>query len=195
MSQASIYVAIASLDDDELVPTILDLFEKSEYPSRVFAHVSLSSISKNRYKEFLKSTKKYSSNLTYQFTLLNRKNFEKELGVGIGRDKAASRYSDQDYFLQIDSHSLFSYGWDSNLIKIHSEAMEVTHNPRTLITGYAGMYEYIGSDRVAKPGDDGQYQYPFFTKDSFFYDVIPRWDAKGNAWEKIGHTMPNMYQF
>ena len=69
----SIYIAIPSLDDAELVPTVLNAFSAAKNPERVFVGVSLLAKDKWRQKDFISATKKYKDNIRFEFIHLNQK--------------------------------------------------------------------------------------------------------------------------
>jgi hypothetical protein len=180
---STIFVAIPSLYDTELVPTILNCFKAAEHPERVVLGVSLMDSNTKFLKFVEKNISKYSTQIKLKFTKLTYKNADTVLNVGYGRKQASDLYGGEDYFLQCDSHSLFSEGWDSQLISLHSEATEELGFDKVILTAYAGRYGYIDGVRQPFPGDCGT-RYPFYTTKNWLSEYIPSWVDKVLAKEE-----------
>ena len=121
----SIYIALTSLDDSELIPTVLGAFSNASNPERVFVGVHLYSETSLR-DSFLEKVSKHSKNIRFKFTEISEENFKEMSGVGKGRKRAIDLYNNEDYMLQIDSHSLFASNWDETLINTLEEAKELS---------------------------------------------------------------------
>lgn len=91
-----------------------------------------------------------------------------EIGVGAARNAAKSLYSGQDYFLQIDSHTYFSYGWDEILIEYLEKAKILTNNARTVLTATLGSYIYNEFGIIPEQVPDAG---------NFYYSI---WNGKRN---------------
>jgi hypothetical protein len=135
----SIYVSLASMYDPELFYTLEDIFNNSDNPELI--SVGLVFTISEEYKQ--KTTKliddvknKFKNNKLNIKILEGKENFK----IGIGRNEAASMYNDEDYFLQIDSHTLLESGWDTQLVNLYNEALEETKNEKTILTSYLGHY-------------------------------------------------------
>ena len=191
MLSSTIYVSIASLYDPELIPTIHDAFSKAKNPARLFLGVSIIDSNPKLYKEVLKETKKYGDNISIIFTKLKSKKEHEVLGVGRGRKLAHSMYADQDYFLQIDSHTMFLQNWDEVLISLHKESViYFTKNPKTILTGYAGMYfvdekQSRHLDPIANGDMPAGFLYPVFTRLEK-NGPVPMWSM--TALDKVSDT-------
>lgn len=131
----TIFVAIASLEDTELKRTVEDLFAKAKHPDRVTVGIALQDTGKAIYKDF---QKKFKNDKRVKLSLieLNRKNVLTELGVGLGRARAHGHYADEDYVLQIDSHSMFEQDWDVTLIEMLREAKFTVKSDRVVLTAH-----------------------------------------------------------
>lgn len=177
----SIFVAIASLDDNELVPTVLNAFEAAENPDRVFVGVSLLAKEKWRAKDFIKETKKFSKNIRFESFKLDKKTWHM-LTVGNGRQRAMDLYKNEDYFLQVDSHTLFAKNWDSHLISMHKDAVDFVKNDKVVLTAYAGYYDYSDSgerqfrDPRRETVENGWLHFPHFVSGLYYHGSIPKWD-------------------
>jgi hypothetical protein len=177
----TIYVSITSLDDSELIPTVLGAFDNASIPERVFVGVHLWG-SVELKNEFSEKLAKYSDNIRFKFNEMSEEGFSELSGVGKGRRRALNLYKNEDYLLQIDSHSLFAKRWDETLIKTLEEAKVFVKNKKTIITGYAGFYRFsaLGKRIWSQPNDsfsgfDGRFQYPYYVSNERYYDFIPAW--------------------
>ncbi len=177
----TIYISIPSLDDSELVPTVLNAFESAKHPERIFIGVSLFAKDRWRAKDFIKATKKYSNNIKFEHTRITSSNLD-ILTVGNGRKSAAKFYDNQDYFLQVDAHTMFSSYWDETLIDTYENAVKFVKNDKIVLTAYAGYYAYDENgkrsfcDMERKTIENAWLHCLYFPRDLFYYGVIPRWD-------------------
>jgi hypothetical protein len=88
-------------------------------------------------------------------------NFIDARGACWARHTAQSLYHNEEYFLQIDSHSWFDENWDELCIELmHSN---FTPNPKKLYSGYARGFEFING----KPTDTSG------TKDLIYQRIKP----------------------
>jgi hypothetical protein len=94
--------------------------------------------------------------------------------VGFGRDQALSMYTDEDYILQVDSHTLFQKGWDTALINMYKGALEKTNNPKTILTCYLPGYRHNNNTRYPVLKEQLA-SYPIFTFRTWFETEIPAW--------------------
>lgn len=178
----SIYIAIPSLDDSELVPTILNAFSAAKNPESVFIGVSLLARDKWREKDFLSATKKYKDNIRFEFIHLNKRT-KQRLFVGDGRTRATALYSGEDYFLQVDAHTMFAKDWDVDLISAHKKACKVVGNDKVVLTAYSGYYAYDNAGErffcdleKREMVENGWLHCPYYVSGLFYHDTIPRWD-------------------
>jgi hypothetical protein len=102
-----------------------------------------------------------------EYTIKEYKILE-EIGVGAARNAAKSLYSGQDYFLQIDSHTYFSLGWDQTLVEYLEKATSIANNSKTVLTATLGSYQYNEFGIVPKQVPDGA---------NFYYSI---WNGKKN---------------
>lgn len=133
-----IYVAIPDIGDPELYPTVKNLFESANDRDRVFVGIGHSIPFKNKkntdeinlkFKEF--------KNVKNEFI-----NFYRNVGVSYGRHAALKNYNNEDFYLQIDSHTLFEKDWDIKLISYYEEAKNFFDSDKLLLTGFLSQYQY-----------------------------------------------------
>lgn len=176
----TIYVSIPSLDDAELIPTIHDAMDKAADMGRVHIGVALQSSDKKMLKEVQKVADGYLGNVQVTFTKLTTRNAPHNLGVGLGRAKAHSFYNNEDYFLQVDSHTMFEQDWDEKLIQMLRHASDISGNPKTIITAYAGSYflDENGGRTLNFPNgleEHSGFYYPLYSQFER-RNSIPSWD-------------------
>lgn len=102
----SIFIAISSYRDLELGPTILNAVEQSSRNNEIYFGVHVSYIEESEINVPDIPNLKYIASQA-----------PKNLGVGSGRSMAHKFYSEEDYYLQCDSHTRFVKDWDEILIK------------------------------------------------------------------------------
>lgn len=181
ISLKTIYVAIPSLSDRELSRTIANAFEAAEFPERVHLGVAIQDVSKREHKELLKRYRK-DPNVQVSFTKLNSSKLIDQLGVGLGRAKSHGFYNEQDYVLQVDSHTMFMDKWDSALIQMLEQAKLASQNEKTILTAYAGSYFLDGDGNRTLESDHygSEYRgflYPLFSRFERRFGVIPTWET------------------
>lgn len=175
---SSIYVPICSMDDLELIPTIKSIFKNSS--KNTIVNVGLRLISDD--DNFISYVKEYVRNnghIKFKFDKIDKTNARSLLGIGRGRHEAMSFYNNEDYILQIDSHSLFAKNWDIKLINAYRDAKKYTGLDKIIITAYAGYYTYnMFNKRVfgAKDiKDKGRLRYINFSPFQILGDFAPGW--------------------
>ena len=63
-------------------------------------------------------------------------------GAGYARSIAEKMYDGQDYFLQIDAHSIFVKDWDTKIISWYKRIQQETDNQKVIISSWALPYRY-----------------------------------------------------
>jgi hypothetical protein len=139
----SIFVAVATIGDNQFPFTIADIFEKADNPQDIFvgaAHMTTEEIYLDQYEK------------CKQYPNVKHAMFDpaENVGVGKGRGNAYSFYNEEDYVLQIDSHTKFENGWDTILIKTFEEAQKEVGNDRLVLTSY--LPKYIHKDGQEREG-------------------------------------------
>lgn len=130
---SSIFVQIASYDDEELIKTINDCLNKSSKNHEIFFGVHECYIN-NKTNIDLKNVKiKYSK-------------APENIGVGMGRYLANQFYNNEDYYLQIDSHTRFIENWDEKSIFALNEFLNLGN--KCILTSYPPGYKYVDEKEV-----------------------------------------------
>lgn len=129
---------MAAFCEPHLYLTVHQLFAKATHPTRIF--VGLVDQSENLNPQWLA-----------QFPARKNINYVglspiDSRGVSWARSIAFSLYNDQDYLLQIDSHTLFDQGWDEKLIQQHQQ-LQGTH-PQPLVSTYPPGFKFDAQGRA-----------------------------------------------
>lgn len=140
----SIFVQIASYHDLELLPTVVDVLDKSSGEYRIDFGIHNCYYQYNIYgnseieKALLSIDKPYSVSIKHSC-------FPENIGTGRSRYIANQFYNGQDYYLQIDSHMRFVYNWDKLLVnKLHQAIDEGVNKP--LMSVFPASYMIDGID-------------------------------------------------
>jgi hypothetical protein len=128
---SSIYVAIPSIKDSELVKTIIRCLNKSSKLNEINIGVAV----------FLFEEELNDPLFDLPYKNVKIKNFDRNYykGVGIARKESMSFYNGEDYILMIDSHCEFKENWDLILI----DKLKYLKDKKGLITCYPPEYKYI----------------------------------------------------
>jgi hypothetical protein len=130
-----IFISIASYCDSQVFDTIKSIFEEATDPSRVYIGLHLQDTEETYNK--LKALKY--NNLRIKYTPK-----EQTKGVVWARNKIKEELlTNEEYFLQIDSHSRVKPMWDSILITQYNSIEE----PKVIITTYPNHFDVPGYDK------------------------------------------------
>jgi hypothetical protein len=140
----SIYIAITTLEDPDIVGTVSTALLNADRPDDV--HIGVAAAVGDSFFEKISSLLKFNQLTLHQFdqSMAN--------GIGMARNLSRFAYDDEEYILQVDSHTYFKKGWDTILTKMFNDAVEITGNKKTLLTASLGGHEII--DGVAVISDD-----------------------------------------
>lgn len=193
----SIFISVPSVEDPEIKKTITDAIENSS---------GANSINIGCAHSILFKSKKIINDIENNFKdIPNVKNIylnsKTSVGVGHGRKAAASLYNNEDYFLQIDGHTLFKKNWDQILIDSLIEAKNFLNYEKIILTSYLPRYGYkkkdyrdfiidshplypfyVHCDKTSNKYDEKYYE--FWSEDSkvsSIYEKIPKWKTPGGA--------------
>ena len=167
----TIFVAIASIDDEELKHSVDYIYENAEYPERVFVGISLIAKKRKSFKDLQSIVTKYKN---VRVTKQKQKyNDLSTVGVGFNRKRAEELYSGEDYFLQVDAHSFFELNWDTRIIDLFNEAVEDVGDDKVILTCIPPIYGYTEKGDVAAVGPATRY--PQYELGQLFVQSVPKW--------------------
>lgn len=132
----TIFISISSFNEEDLLNTIENAVATARYPKRlsfgIFYHNTqgtfkdLGSYSKNVY-----TTSHHSM-----------------LGVGVSRSLANQFYSNEDYYLQIDAHTIFDNWWDDCLINDLELIKDSGESDKPIISYYLPSWIRLDDDSI-----------------------------------------------
>ena len=169
-----IFISIASYQDPLLKATINSAFKMSDKPENLtFGVCDQSSISIDM------NSFEFKNQIFYEHIdpLVSQ-------GPCWARARIQERFSDEDYYLQIDSHTQFLKGWDSYLIKYIKKIQEIDseHHKKPIITCYPRAFEVVdyATNEFVLNDEDKNTHVITYREDSMF--------TKGNFCRQIGAT-------
>jgi hypothetical protein len=119
---STIFVQIASYRDPLLISTIDDCLAKARYPENLTFGIAWQHDETENLEKF---------NNDSRFKILDI-NYSESKGVCWARHKTNTLYSNEDYTLQIDSHTRFIENWDEKIISMWKEL----DNHKAILTSY-----------------------------------------------------------
>ena len=132
-----IFISVASFCDPYLIFTIKDALKKAKHPDNLVFGV-VDQHPENR-REQLKAKLPTATIRYVQMHPIDSR------GVCWARSLVFSLYQDEDYLLQIDSHTFFEKGWDAKLIKELTELQ--TRSTKPIISIYPYGFEFDEKDQ------------------------------------------------
>ena len=138
-----IFISIASYRDPQTIPTIQDCINNADDPSRLIFGIGL----QHEYGESnLQSIDAKNSIIkNIEFDWRNSK------GVGWIRNLIVKNLiSDEEFYLQLDSHHRFVKGWDSLLIKLYNN-IKNSISEKPLLSCYAPKFDPDTEHRDSQP--------------------------------------------
>ena len=159
----SIFISIASYRDPELERTIRSAIDNAANPNELYFGIVI--------QEFEKEMPDLSWVKNISLVQIHPK-FAR--GAGYARSIAMDLYDNQDYYLQIDSHTLFEKNWDLLCIEQHNKAQEIAKNNKVILSHFPMPY-YVETNNKISIIKKSKIQLPYPTKQ------IPKL-TKRNEW-------------
>lgn len=172
MEHPTIFISVACMDDQEITSTVNSAISNATISSRIHVGIGLLAMEKATLKTVKALSRKH-KNVKFSYEKQVHNNLS-TLGVGKGRMRAQKLYSDQDYFLQVDSHTYFDKGWDSQLIDLFKEACNLIGDDNLVITCIPPGYTNTPSFTPVIEIQD--VRYASYHKQELFVDVVPKWN-------------------
>lgn len=136
---STIYVSIASYCDPLLKSTIEDALDNARYPDSL------------RFGVVEQSKTSYTSRLTEkarkQVRLLTTDPAESR-GVCWARSLVMAMYEDEDWFFQVDAHTIFDKHWDACLVSSWVDCSKQSAKP--YISGFPHAYEITNGEAIKR---------------------------------------------
>jgi hypothetical protein len=132
---SSIFVSIAAIDEIDLYQTISSCFDQAKNPENIYIGVLMQN---QIYDEIDLSC--------FSNVSIIKIESKEVMGVGATRQLASMLHNNQDYFLQIDAHMIFSKNWDELCISYY-ETLKTKHE-KVILTGYAPSWYRLESGEI-----------------------------------------------
>lgn len=161
-----IFVSIASYRDPELVPTIMSAIDNCSSQSELFFGIVLQEL--DRYEPDLS----WIPNLS--IIKMHPRNAK---GVGFARAKAMELYNNEQYYLQIDSHTRFVKNWDLICLDQNNKAKEISKHNKTILSYFPAPFHVESNGEIFFPTKIKE-QPPYPTKQIPFLNKRSEWTAK-----------------
>jgi hypothetical protein len=136
----SIFVSVASYCDDLLIPTIDSIFQQADNPNEIFVGIVDQNVQRNT--QIVQS--KFADNIRYVYI-----DFRESRGVCWARSLASSLYQNEDWYFQIDSHTLFDEAWDTYLISLAKFCQRI--NSKVILSSYPNPFIIDEGKFIKKP--------------------------------------------
>jgi hypothetical protein len=137
---AKIFVSIASYRDPELIPTLKNLLSTCSKPEDLHICIGWQHSEEDTW-DTLDEFKDDS-----RFTIIDI-NYKDAKGVCWMRSEIQKYYSEEEYYLQLDSHHRFSKGWDITL-KDYLHYLQCKGSKKPVLSAYIPGYFPDNEDRV-----------------------------------------------
>lgn len=153
-SLSTLFVSIASYRDPELIPTLKNMLQTAAYPERL--HISVCWQDDNDIKQFLNQgftvvfVEGMDNGALYKLSFAGvvidviSLHYYTSQGACWARHMAETRFNDEDYFLQIDSHCRFIENWDQEMINTVEELRSSSSKP--VLSTYPPPYDPDNSE-------------------------------------------------
>jgi hypothetical protein len=162
----TIFISIASYRDPELERTIHSALDNAANPQDLHFGVML--------QEF----ERFAPDLSWVPNLtLNTIHPKMARGAGYARAQIVPMYSGQDYFLQIDSHTIFEKNWDQICIDQYKKAQEISNNNKIILSHFPPPF-YVEPDKTISIIKNSKTQLPYATKQKPMLTKRGEWTAE-----------------
>jgi hypothetical protein len=176
----SIFVSVVSYRDPHLKLTLESAIKNAKYPEQLYFGIVNQDTERDAIDcSFLPN---------HSLIILNPKDAK---GVGFARSKAMSLYSNETYYLQVDSHTQFAKDWDINSIKQLKLAEQQANSKKVILSCYPGPYS-LENNRIFIHTKSTEEHPVEPTKQVAFLRTDDRWSAKRIPLEKPECGLPEL---
>lgn len=173
-----IFISIASYRDPEITRTISSAIKNVSNNSEIYFGVVIQDVDLDIPDlSWVKNLKT---------TILHPKEAR---GAGYARSLAMSHYNKEDYYLQIDSHTLFEKNWDDIAINQLKMAQNKTKNNKVILSHFPPPYFVESNKSVSFPQKDKE-RVPYPTKQRPALNKRNEWTAQRIEFEDKTFSCP-----
>jgi len=135
-SKKTIFVSVASYRDFYCSRTLESMYKNAAQPQNLYAGICLQNKEEDEDCMLHGDLAKHSPNVS----TIRMKNFEAK-GPTWARYLCTTLFNNQDYFFQIDSHTLFEKDWDLTLMKMIDDIKKNTESKEVVLSHYPPNYQ------------------------------------------------------
>jgi glycosyltransferase involved in cell wall biosynthesis len=141
----TIYISIASYRDPQLLPTIHDCINNADHPENLVFGIAWQHNAEDEWDNL----DEFKNDFRFKIIDINYKDSK---GACWARNQIHQQYTDEKYYLQLDSHHRFIKGWDTECIKMINKLQKKGHK-KPLLTSYISSFnpENDPEERVKEP--------------------------------------------
>ncbi len=161
----TIFISIASYRDPELIRTVKSAIDNAHNPQDLFFGLVV--------QDFIEKIPDMSWIPNLNLVTMTIKEAR---GAGYARSKAMGLYSNQDYFLQIDSHTVFAKDWDLLCIDELSKAEKISGNNKIILSYFPPPFHIELNKEITYPKKDKERK-PYPTKQIPLLNKRNEWTA------------------
>lgn len=161
-----IFISIASYRDPVLLETINSALNNAVNPENIFFGLVI--------QDYERSIPSFS---VYDNISLISMHPREARGAGFARSKALSLYNNEQYFLQIDSHTIFEKNWDQTVILELDKAKKISKNNKIILSYFPPPF-YIESDNSIFFIKNNKNQPPYPTRQKIKINKRGEWTAQ-----------------
>lgn len=176
----SIFISIASYRDPELVRTIRSAIDNATRPDELFFSVVV--------QDFEKDIPDLSWVKNLSLTTMHPKEAR---GAGFAREKAMLFYNKEDYYLQIDSHTIFEKNWDVMCINQLKKAQEIAKNKKIILSYFPPAFHVETNNKISYVTKDKD-KPPYATKQIPILNRRNEWTAQRVELSDKNKSMPEL---
>jgi hypothetical protein len=132
-----IFISIASYRDPLVLTTINSAIENADNPDNISFGLVIQDLDRD-----IPNFEKY-KNIS-----IIKMHPRDAMGAGFARSKAMSLLKDEDFFLQIDSHTVFEKSWDTNAIKELKYAQELSSNKKVILSYFPPPFHIESGNKI-----------------------------------------------
>lgn len=176
----TILVSIASYRDPELARTIKSAIDNADSPDSLVFAVCLQEI------------KKQEPDLSWVPNLkLSSMDARYARGAGFARAEVMKLYDNEEYYLQVDSHTVFEPGWDTKCIEQLKLAQKISNNNKVILSYFPPpFYVERNNNIVFVKNSKKQPAYP--TKQVPKLNKRKEWTAERVEFENSKRPLPEL---
>lgn len=129
-SKEKIFISIASYRDPQLVPTLRDCIKNAKHPENLVFSICWQRDEKESLEEFANDKRFKVIDIPHQ----------QSKGTCWARHAIQQNYTNEKYYLQLDSHHRFVEHWDEKCINMVKQLQKKGHK-KPLLTGYISSFD------------------------------------------------------